>query len=47
MRIGVTWACFKNLGHLPCLSEALIIEVMEMMRMFSNLSKGSKEHDFL
>ena len=28
LRIGVTWACLKNLGHLLCSSEALIIEVM-------------------
>ena len=33
LRIGVTWACLKNLGHLPCSSEALIIEVMGMLRM--------------
>ena len=32
LRTGVTWACLKNLGHLPCSSEALIIEVMRMSR---------------
>ena len=34
LRIGVTWACLKKLGHFPCLREALIIEVMGVMRIW-------------
>ena len=41
----------KKLGHLPCSREALIIEVMGVMRMsrYSRTRKvgqGSREHDY-
>ena len=31
--MGVTWACLKKFGHFPCSSEALIIEVMGVIRI--------------
>ena len=50
--MGVTWACLEKLGHFPCLREALIIEVMGVMRIsrYSRTRKvgqGSSEHDLL
>ena len=52
LRIGVTWACLKKLGHLPCSREALIIEVMGVIRMSRYLrtrkmGQGSREHDLV
>ena len=37
----------KKLGHLPCSREALIIEVMGMMRMSRKVGQGSREHDLV
>ena len=36
LRIGVTWACLKKLGHVPCAREALINEVMGVKRISRN-----------
>ena len=42
----------KKLGHLPCSREALIIEVMGVMRMSRcsrrrKVGQGSREHDLV
>ena len=42
----------KMLGHLPCSREALIIEVMGVMRMSRysrtrKMGQGSREHDLV
>ena len=52
LRIGVTWACLKKLGHVPCAREALIIEVMGVIRISRNsrtrkVGQGSREHDLV
>ena len=52
LRIGVTWACLKKLGHVPCAREALITEVMGVIRISRNsrtrkVGQGSREHDLV
>ena len=52
LRIGVTWACLKKLGHVPCAREVLIIEVMGVIRISRNsrtrkVGQGSREHDLV
>ena len=52
LRMGVTWVCLMQLGHFICSREALIIEVMSVMRIsrYSRIRKvgqGSSENDLL
>ena len=50
LRIGVTWACLKKLGHVPCAREVLIIEVMggnKNIQEFKNKKSGPREHDLV
>ena len=46
LRNGVTWACLKKLGHLPCSREALIIEAMggdENIQIIKNKKSGPRK----